>query len=128
MERIPFIFLSYGHDAYSVLARKLKTDLENQGYEVWYDFERLVEGKDWEQYIEEGLEKARRLEDQGHLIFLMTHHSVRRPDGFCLNELAKACAEGIRSIIPILVQCGSKPPLSICRLNTSISTTVWIIP
>ena len=117
MERIPFIFLSYGHDAYSVLARKLKTDLESQGYEVWYDFERLIEGKDWAQYIEEGLEKARRLEDQGHLIFLMTHHSVRRPDGFCLNELAKACAEGIRSIIPVLVQCGSKPPLSICRLQ-----------
>ncbi|HPB87584.1 MAG TPA: TIR domain-containing protein [Thermotogota bacterium] len=116
-EQKPFIFLSYGHDAYSVLAVRLKKDLEAQGYEVWYDLQRLKAGVDWEQYIEEGLEKASRMADQGFMLFLMTHHSARRPDGFCLNELAKACAEGIRSIIPVLVQYGSKPPLSICRLQ-----------
>ena len=47
----------------------------------------------------------------------MTEYSVRRPGGFCLNEIAKAL-ETQRVIIPILleeVQNGA--PTSICRIQ-----------
>ena len=112
-----FIFLSYGHDRYSRLASQLKEDLNAKGYEVWYDLERLLAGTDWEQYIEDGLEQIVEAQNEGFLLFLMTLHSVRRPDGFCLNELAKACGKGVRNIIPLMVQSGSVPPLSIFRLQ-----------
>jgi len=45
----------------------------------------------------------------------MTPHSVRRPDGYCLNEITKAIFKNI-TIIPIMV-VPSEPPLSICRIQ-----------
>ncbi len=49
------IFLSYEHDQYAADALQIKADLEQRGHKVWFDLERLREGRDWEQYIEEGL-------------------------------------------------------------------------
>src|SRR5262249_20108782 len=46
---------------------------------------------------------------------LLTPHSVRRPDGYCLNEIARALGRGLR-IIPLMV-VDSEPPLSICRIQ-----------
>jgi hypothetical protein len=48
-------------------------------------------------------------------VFLMTPHSVRRPDGYCLNELARAVARKL-IIIPVMV-AESEPPLLICRIQ-----------
>ena len=45
----------------------------------------------------------------------MTPHSVRRPDGYCLNELARAYSRNL-PIIPVMVSF-VEPPLSICRLQ-----------
>jgi WD40 repeat protein len=45
----------------------------------------------------------------------MTPYSVRRPDGYCLNELARAFARNL-PIIPVMVST-VEPPLSICRLQ-----------
>jgi hypothetical protein len=50
------IFLSYGHDAYASLAASIKHDLEAQRHEVWFDLDRLKAGRDWERYIEDGLD------------------------------------------------------------------------
>ena len=109
------IFLSYGHDGYSSLALRIKSDLEALGHEVWFDLERLRPGGDWERYIEEGLEFASREIESGRFLLLMTPHSVRRPDGYCLNELARAHARSL-PIIPVTVST-IEPPLSICRLQ-----------
>jgi TIR domain len=84
------IFLSYGHDEHSVLAQRLKADLEDRGHDVWFDVERLKPGGDWERYIEEGFDFTSQEKEIGRFILLMTPHSVRRPDGYCLNELARA--------------------------------------
>jgi hypothetical protein len=84
------IFLSYGHDEHVTLAQRLKQDLEARGHEVWFDAERLIPGADWERYIEEGLEWVAAVPREGRVVLIMTPYSVRRPDGYCLNEIARA--------------------------------------
>src|ERR1022692_2973876 len=88
------LFLSYGHDEHTPFALRLKSDLERRGHEVWFDQARLIPGK---------------------FLMLLTPHSVRRPNGYCLNELARACARQL-PIIPLMVST-VEPPLSICRIQ-----------
>ncbi|WP_321421351.1 TIR domain-containing protein [uncultured Methanobacterium sp.] len=110
------IFISYGHDEHAVVAEKLKVDLINSGHNVWFDRDRLKPGGDWEKYIEEGLHWVTENPDFGRVILLMTPHSVRRPEGYCLNELRRFLDRSNMNPIPImLVWC--EPPLSICRLQ-----------
>jgi|GEM_PF-1730201 len=108
-----FIFLSYGHDEHVAVVKQLKLDLESQGHTVWFDEQRLVSGKDWERSIEQGLEMAAARD--GLVVFVMTPHSTRRPDGFCLNELAMALGKRLDICPVMLVWC--EPPLSICRIQ-----------
>lgn len=107
------IFLSYGHDRYMEAAIRIKEDLAARGHEVWFDADRLTPGSDWEHHIEEGLRRVSEDRNTGRFLLLMTPHSVRRPDGFCLNELARAIALNLRIIPVMLSWC--EPPLSICR-------------
>lgn len=107
------IFLSYGHDEFADFAGRLKNDLTASGYNVWFDQNHLKAGRDWESYIEEGLNLA--CADKGRFLLLMTPHSVRRPNGYCLNELARALERGLPVLPVMLVSC--EPPLSICRLQ-----------
>jgi len=107
------IFLSYGHDEHTAVALRLKSDLEGRGHEVWFDVERLKPGGDWERYIEDGLDWVSA--GRGKFVLLMTPHSVRRPDGYCLNELARAYSRQL-TIAPVMVST-VEPPLSICRIQ-----------
>ena len=103
------IFISYGHDDHVELARRLKANLETRGHEAWFDEDRLKPGVDWERSLEEGLNWCT------DLVLLMTPHSVRRPDGYCLNELARALSNRL-PVIPVMV-VWVEPPLSICRIQ-----------
>lgn len=107
------IFISYGHDEHVPLAEHLRDDLRDRGHEVWYDEERLKPSYDWEAFIEEGLERLAADRTNSSVLLLLTPHSVRRPDGYCLNEVARALSRGLK-IIPLMV-VDSEPPLSICR-------------
>lgn len=110
------VFLSYGHDEHAELAERLKHDLEQRGHEVWFDAERLEPGSDWESYIEEGLNwVAAEPPGGGRVVLLMTPYSVRRPDGFCLNEVARALLRHLTVVPVMVVWC--QPPLSICRIQ-----------
>jgi WD40 repeat protein len=109
------VFLSYGHDEHAVLAGRLKADLELRGHEVWFDLDRLKPGADWEAYIDEGLDWVKAGSEAGRVILLMTPHSVRRPEGYCLNEIARAVSAKLM-VVPVMV-VWSKPPLSICRIQ-----------
>ncbi len=109
------VFISYGHDRHASLAEKIKQDLAQRGHKIWFDKERLQPGGDWESYIEEGLKWVAEDKAQGRVVLLMTPHSVRRPDGYCLNEIARALASGLY-IVPVMV-VWSEPPLSICRIQ-----------
>jgi hypothetical protein len=107
------IFLSYGHDEHTAVALRLKADLERKDYHVWFDEDRLKPGADWERYIEDGLNLVSA--QHGKFVILLTPHSVRRPNGYCLNELARACSCRL-PIIPLMVST-VEPPLSICRIQ-----------
>jgi WD40 repeat protein len=109
------VFLSYGHDEHAALALRLKADLETRGHEIWFDLERLRAGADWESYIERGLDWVAEAPGRGRVLLLLTPHSVRRPDGYCLNEIARAVGRRV-PVIPIMV-VWCEPPLSICRIQ-----------
>ena len=105
------LFLSYGRDTFVDEVRALKVALEARGHQVWLDEEQLGIGLDWEDRIERGLDWCDRV------VLTMTPHSVRRPDGYCLNELAKAM-ERQKTIIPVLLtDVPGGAPTSICRIQ-----------
>ena len=105
------LFLSYGRDTFVDEVRALKVALEARGHQVWFDEEQLGIGLDWEDRIERGLDWCDRV------VLTMTPHSVRRPDGYCLNELAKAM-ERQKTIIPVLLtDVPGGAPTSICRIQ-----------
>lgn len=109
------VFFSYGHDEFTEFALRLATDLKNSGYEVWIDRENLRTGSDWESKIEQGLEWATMDQADGRFLLLMSPHSVRRPDGYCLNELARAIELDL-PIFPVKV-APCVAPLSIARIQ-----------
>jgi hypothetical protein len=113
------IFLSYGHDENTKYALKIKEDLEEKGHRVWFDLKRIIEGSEWERYIEEGIKWSDKV------VLIVTPYSVRRKDysdpkstyGFCLNEIAKALEKN-KPIIPVmLVYPPDGMPVSICRIQ-----------
>lgn len=109
------IFISYGRDEFADYAERLKEDLEARGHDVWFDKDRLREGRDWEAYINEGLDWVRQYTATGRVIFIVTPHSVRLPDGYCLNEIAKALTLSVPIVPVMFVNC--EPPLSLYRLQ-----------
>lgn len=109
------IFLSYGHDDKAHIALKIKEELQAKGHEVWYDLESLKCGMDWEEYIQKGFDWVAEAGTRARFILLMSLHSVRRPDGYCLNELVRALKKQI-PIFPVMIE-ECEPPLSICRIQ-----------
>ena len=109
------IFISYGRDHFAELALRLKKDLIDRGHEVWFDMDNLAVGRDFERDTEEGLNWVSAAEGDGRILLLMTPHSVRRPDGFCLNEVARAVSMGL-FVAPVMV-AWCVPPLSIYRIQ-----------
>jgi WD40 repeat protein len=109
------LFISYGHDEHATLAIRLRDDLKARGHDAWFDDERLNPGYDWEAAIEKGIEWSAAGKPHAAMILLLTPHSVRRPDGYCLNEVARALGRGLL-IIPLMV-VDAEPPLSICRIQ-----------
>ncbi|KAJ0400458.1 hypothetical protein P43SY_004807 [Pythium insidiosum] len=108
------IFLSYGHDRFQLLAFHLKHALQQRGHSVWVDVEKLKAGIDWEDGINSALTWVKNAQHDGRVLLLMTPHALRRPDGYCLNEIARAASHRL-AIFPVLV-FESEPPPSIAML------------
>ncbi|KAG7387848.1 hypothetical protein PHYPSEUDO_013619 [Phytophthora pseudosyringae] len=108
------IFLSYGHDRFQALAFHLKAALQRRGHVVWLDIERLSAGIDWEEGIAGALAWVRDAGQDGRVLLVMTPHALRRPDGYCLNEVARAASLRL-NIFPVMV-AESVPPPSIAML------------
>lgn len=109
------VFVSYGHDEFLPFARNVAIELKKCGHEIWFDEERLKPGRDWDTYIEDGLNWVSEDKVYGRILLIITPYSVRRPDGYCLNEIAKALDNHL-SIIPVML-VWTTPPLSIYRLQ-----------
>ena len=109
------IFISYGHDEYSAFAIKLAGALKDNGFDVFIDLEGIRHGDQWEITIEDGLNWTKAGPNKGIFLLLMTPYSVRRPDGYCLNEIAYALDIELK-IVPVMLKQVT-PPLSIYRLQ-----------
>ena len=117
------VFVSYGHDEFLPFARNVAIELALHGHEVWFDEDRLKPGGDWETYIENGLDWVAEASSRGRVLLIMTPYSVRRPDGYCLNEIAKALDNRIK-ILPVML-VWTTPPLSIYRLQWLDMTNIF---
>jgi len=54
------IFLSNGHDANEELVRRIKTDLEGGGRDVWFERSKIKFGDDWRRSIIDGILNSHR--------------------------------------------------------------------
>ncbi|KAJ8550649.1 hypothetical protein ON010_g10421 [Phytophthora cinnamomi] len=88
--------------------------VQRRGHVVWLDIERLSAGIDWEEGIAGGLSWVRDAGQDGRVLLVMTPHALRRPDGYCLNEVARAASLRL-NIFPVMV-AESAPPPSIAML------------
>ena len=113
------IFISYGRKGRGLaLAERLERDLLCRGYDVYRDlhpYRGLKGGHDWEWELEKQI-GARTV-----FLSLLTCYAVRRPDGYCLDEISLARSLQ-KKIIPLLVESAEnnrpcRPPLCIHRLN-----------
>jgi hypothetical protein len=88
--------------------------VQARGHSVWVDVEKLKAGIDWEDGITGALTWVKEAQHDGRVLLLMTPHALRRPDGYCLNEIARAASNRL-SIFPVMV-CESEPPPAISML------------
>ena len=109
------VFVSYGHDEFSGFIIKLSEILKQKGLQVFIDTNEIREGRQWENCLESGLKWTNEAGDNGVFLLIMTPYSVRRPDGYCLNEIAYAIDLGLK-ILPVMAMQVT-PPLSIYRLQ-----------
>lgn len=88
--------------------------MQARGHEVWVDVDRLSAGVDWEDGIAGALSWVKDAQHDGRVLLLMTPHALRRPDGYCLNEIARAASSRL-AIFPVMV-ADSEPPPAIVML------------
>ena len=82
MSQLQDVFISYGRADSKEFARKLHDLLIQQGLEVWFDFEDIPLGVDYQNQIDDGIEKA------DNFIFVISPHAVNSP--YCAKEIELA--------------------------------------
>ena len=86
-------FISYGRADSKDFAIKLQTSLNKHGFQVWFDFNDIPLGVDFQNQIDDGIEKA------DNFLFIISPHSINSP--YCLKEIELAIKCNKR-IIPLL--------------------------
>ncbi|MGQ4649063.1 TIR domain-containing protein [Lyngbya aestuarii] len=86
-------FISYGRADSKAFATKLQTRLLEQELKVWFDFNDIPLGVDYQNQIDDGIEKA------DNFLFIIAPHSVNSP--YCGKEIELAIKRNKR-IIPLL--------------------------
>ncbi len=87
------VFISYGRAESKAFAKKLHDNLCERGYDVWFDQNDIPLGVDFQNQIDEGIEKA------DVFVFIIAPHAVRSV--YCRKEIDLAVKRGKR-IVPIL--------------------------
>ncbi len=93
MTKLFHAFISYGRADSKEFAAKLQNRLHEQGFEVWFDFNDIPLAVDYQNQIDDGIEKAH------HFLFLISPHSVNSE--YCQKEIQLAIKRNKR-IIPLL--------------------------
>jgi len=87
------VFISYGRTDSKEFAIKLQTSLNKHGFQVWFDFNDIPLGVDFQNQIDDGIEKA------DNFLFIISPHSVN--SSYCLKEIELAIKRNKR-IIPLM--------------------------
>jgi internalin A len=87
------VFISYSHQDKS-FAKKLAAKLENQGMKVWWDFDSLKGGQDWQKEIERGIKQC------DFFLVALTPNAVASE--WVGNEITYA-SQAQKTIIPLLL-------------------------
>ncbi|NET49135.1 MAG: TIR domain-containing protein, partial [Merismopedia sp. SIO2A8] len=93
MNPLQDVFISYGRADSRPFAQALNDRLVALGYTVWFDFEDIPLGVDYQKQIDDGIEKA------DNFLFLISPHSVN--SAYCGLEIELALKRKKR-IIPLL--------------------------
>ena len=106
------IFLSYGHDANEPLVRRITSDLEARGHDVWFDKAEIKAGDDWRRSITDGITQSHKF------VSFLSKHSTRDP-GVCRDEIAIAIGVKGGNIQTILVENEQEvqPPVNIGHIQ-----------
>ena len=86
-------FISYGRADSKHFAKRLNDHLVGLGYTIWFDFEDIPLGVDYQKQIDNGIEKA------DNFLFLISPNSVNSE--YCGLEVELALKQKKR-IIPLL--------------------------
>ena len=86
-------FISYGRADSKQFAKSLNDLLVKRDYTVWFDFEDIPLGVDYQKQIDDGINKA------DNFLFIISPHSVNSP--YCRLEIELALKHNKR-IIPLL--------------------------
>ncbi len=87
------VFISYGRADSKVFAKKLHDRLIQKGLEVWFDFEDIPLGVDYQTQINQGIEQTH------NFVFIISPHAVNSP--YCAKEIELAVNLHKR-IIPLM--------------------------
>ncbi|AFY40426.1 YD repeat protein [[Leptolyngbya] sp. PCC 7376] len=86
-------FISYGRADSLDFAKWLNDKLVDQGYDIWFDFENIPQGVDYQKQIDAGIENA------DNFIFVIAPHATNSP--YCRKEVELAIALNKR-LVPIM--------------------------
>ena len=78
------VFISYGRADSRLFARRINDQLVEAGLEVWFDFDDIPLGVDYQRQINKGIERA------DNFLFIISPHSVNSP--YCAKEIELALA------------------------------------
>ncbi len=87
------VFVSYGRADSKAFAKRINDRLVDQGLEVWFDFDDIPLGVDYQHQIDDGIEKS------DNFLFVIAPHSINSP--YCLLEVELALKRNKR-IIPLM--------------------------
>ena len=93
MKTILDAFISYGRADSKAFAIELQERLSEQGFRVWFDFNDIPMAVDFQNQIDDGIEKSQ------NFLFIISPHSVN--SDYCRKEIQLACKLKKR-IIPLL--------------------------
>ena len=106
------LFFSYGHDKNAKIVNKIKADLEERGFTVWIDHERINTGDNWRKKISQSIA------DSSLVLAFLSSHSMR-DESVCRDELRIALCEKCGYIQPILLESTDKfsPPQNLTEVQ-----------
>lgn len=93
MQEIQDVFISYGRRDSLEFAAKLNHSLVDRGLNVWFDYDDIPLGVDYQKQIDDGIERT------DNFLFIISPHSINSP--YCRLEVELALKHQKR-IIPLL--------------------------